>query len=155
MTRRILIAFLLSFPLSIYALTPRSASDEEAIVEAMNRERAAEGLAPLHLNRELCDAANDRVHDMFAQHYFAHVAPDGTSPFVSIDRHGYTYRHAGENLAVGYQGAEAVVDGWMHSPGHRANVLGSDYVDVGVAIAVDSPARPYGGPLVVAIYGVR
>jgi len=151
----LLVAVLFSLPLGIAADEPAFESDDaEAIIVAMNVERAAEGLEPLHWNRELSEAANDRVRDMFEQGYFAHVAPDGTSPFVWIDRHGYSYHDAGENLAVGYGGQE-VVDGWMHSPGHRANILGRNFSDVGIAIAQGSPDRKHRGPLIVALYGGR
>src|SRR4051812_41255596 len=104
-----------------------SAISAEALVEAMNRERAAEGLGPLRLNATLSAAADDRIHDMFAKHYFEHISPDGIDPFTWAERRGYDYRAIGENLAVGYPRASDVVDGWMHSAGHRDNVLGRDY----------------------------
>jgi uncharacterized protein YkwD len=127
----------------------------DAIVAAMNRERAAYGLPPLRLNSKLSLAAQDRITDMFDQRYFAHVAPDGTQPFVWLARHGYAYRTAGENLAVGYGTAGRVVGGWMNSPGHRANILGSGFDEVGVAIASGAPLRGYAGPTIVAIYASR
>lgn len=127
---------------------------EASIVAAMNRERAAYGLAPLRINRQLSLAAGDRVNDMLAKHYFDHVSPEGVDPFVWARRHGYDYRTIGENLAVGFRGT-SVVDGWMHSPGHRANVLGRAFREVGLAIAPRSPTRGYPGPLVVALYGAR
>jgi uncharacterized protein YkwD len=126
---------------------------EESVIMAMNRQRVTNGLQPLHLDLALALAATDRMNDLFAKHYFAHVSPDGIDPFSWIDRRGYPYREAGENLAVGYRTAEEIVDGWMHSPAHRANVLGKDYADVGIATAPHSPTRPFQGPTVVAIYG--
>ena len=138
--------------------TSRIAVDDASLqpyVDAMNRERLARGERPLRLNTVLCAAASDRVRDMFAQHYFAHEAPDGTQPFVWVDREGYDYREIGENLAVGYRTAEDVVDGWMHSPKHRDNVLNEAFVDVGIAVAPESPKRGFRGPVVVALYGVR
>jgi uncharacterized protein YkwD len=68
---------------------------------------------------------------------------------------GYRYRMAGENLAVGYRSSSAVVDGWMGSPGHRANILKSGFEEIGLAVANGSPTRGYGGPTVVALYGSR
>jgi len=129
--------------------------DLQPYIDAMNRERAARGERPLRINRALCAAANDRVRDMFAQHYFNHDAPDGTQPFVWVTREGYDYQEVGENLAVGYRGAGATVDGWMGSPGHRANILNKAFDEVGLAVAGDSPVRGYRGPLVVALYGCR
>jgi uncharacterized protein YkwD len=135
--------------------TARSSSLEDAVIAQMNRERAAHGLGPLRLNAQLALAAQDRIADLFAKHYFDHVSPDGMQPFVWAERRGYDYSTIGENLATGYRGATAVVDGWMHSPGHRANILGRDFNEVGVAIADGSPVGNYGGPTYVAIYGAR
>jgi uncharacterized protein YkwD len=127
---------------------------EISIISAMNRERAAYGLPPLRINVELTEAANDRIDDLFAHHYFAHVSPQGLQPFVWAERRGYDYHAMGENLATGYSPRE-VVDGWMHSPDHRANILGRDFNEVGVAIAPGSPVHAEGGPTVVALYGGR
>lgn len=124
----------------------------EAIVEAMNRERAARGLRPLRVNERLSLAANDRISDMFAKSYFDHVSPDGLQPFVWAQQRGYRYRLIGENLAVGYRGT-AVVDGWMRSKGHRENILQRGFDEVGIAIANGAPERGYRGPTVVAMYG--
>jgi uncharacterized protein YkwD len=129
-------------------------SSADAIVEAMNRERAAYGLGPLRLNSALSRAAGDRIDDMFAKRYFAHVSPDGVEPFVWATRRGYPYRLIGENLAVGFSGTR-VVDGWMRSPGHRENILQRGFDEVGIAIAPGAPQRGYKGPTVVAMYGRR
>ncbi len=125
----------------------------QAVVEAMNLERAQYGLRPLRINARLSAAAVDRLNDMFRQRYFNHVSPTGREPWAWVERRGYRYREIGENLAVGYRSADAVVGGWMHSPGHRANVLGGGYDEVGVAIAPGSPEGGYRGPTVVALYG--
>jgi uncharacterized protein YkwD len=137
--------------------TPKTAvhhSAEEAMIADMNRERASHGLAPLRLNVQLALAAGDRANDMVAKHYFSHVAPDGRQPWYWIEKRGYDYTEVGENLAVGYRGA-AVVDGWMHSPEHRENVLKPEFNEVGIAILAQSPAKAFRGPLVVALYGTR
>src|SRR5262249_34213086 len=131
------------------------AGAEDAVIAAMNRERAAYGLRPLRLNTRLALAAGDRMSDLFTKHYFNHVAPDGTQPFVWAERRGYDYSVIRENLAAGYRDPTAVVDGWMHSPDHRANILGRDFDEVGVAVADGSPVRNYTGPTYVAIYGAR
>ena len=127
----------------------------EKIVVEMNRERASHGLRPLRVNDELSEAAVDRIDDMFTKHYFNHVSPDGIKPWTWADKRGYNYREFGENLAVGYPTAAAVVDGWMHSPGHRANVLKPVFDEVGVAVAAAAPERRFTGPTVVALYGER
>ena len=126
-----------------------------AVVEAMNRERAAHGLGPLRLDERLSAAAGDRVDDMLAKRYFDHVSPEGIDPFSWVRRRGYRYRIVGENLALGYRSGGSVVDGWMRSPGHRENILQRSFNEVGIAIADRSPARGYRGPLVVAFYASR
>ena len=137
------------------AASPAMPAMEDAVIAAMNRQRAARGLGPLRVNPQLTLAAQDRIGDLFAKHYFNHVSPDGMQPFVWAERRGYDYSAIGENLAAGYRGANAIVDGWMHSPGHRANILGRDFDEVGVAIANGSPVSGYGGPTIVALYGGR
>ena len=132
---------------------PQQSSMEDAVIAAMNRERAAYGLRPLRVNTRLALAADDRIADLFSKKYFNHVSPDGLQPFVWAQRRGYQYSVIGENLAAGYRSATGVVDGWMHSPGHRANILGRDFDEVGVAIAGGSPVGNYRGPTVVALYG--
>jgi uncharacterized protein YkwD len=146
------IAVALATPLS--AFNERRPIERTALVDAMNRERASRGLKPLHLDQRLNRAAEDRADDMLEKHYFNHVSPEGMSPFKWVDVEGYQYTEVGENLAVGYKTADAVVDGWMHSPGHRANILGKNYGDVGIAVA-PSPLNGYGSPLVVALYGTQ
>lgn len=131
-----------------------TATPYRSILDAMNRERAARGLVPLRLNDALNRAAANRIDDMLAKHYFAHVSPDGVQPFVWATRQGYRYRLIGENLALGYRGT-AVVDGWMHSPGHRENILERSFDEVGIAVADTSPRKGYRAPLVVALYGTR
>jgi uncharacterized protein YkwD len=132
----------------------RTASHDASagVLAEMNRERAGHGLAPLRLDDRLNAAAADRAADMFALGYFNHVSPDGRSPFLSVQNRGYRYATVGENLAAGYRTPQAVVSGWMRSPGHRANILGSSFDEVGLAVVEGSPIRGYGGPTVVALY---
>src|SRR5688500_1407841 len=130
----------------------READSRLTSLNALSRERAERGLGPLRLNDRLSLAATDRIGDMFAKHYFAHVSPDGIQPFVWAKQRGYRYRLIGENLAVGFRGT-AVVDGWMRSRGHRENILQRGFEEVGIAIADGAPQRGYRGPTVVAMYG--
>jgi uncharacterized protein YkwD len=129
----------------------RRGPSPEAVLEEMNQQRRRRGLPPLSLSRRMNAAAQDRLRDMFEQGYFAHEAPDGTSPFVALRRHGYRYLSAGENLAMGQRSAEQVVDSWMRSAGHRANVLGR-FEDAGIAIAPGSPTGGGAGYTFVALY---
>ena len=145
-------AVVLAAPLS--GFNERRPIERTALVDAMNRQRAEHGLKPLHLDDRLNRAAEDRAENMLEKHYFNHVSPEGMSPFEWVDVEGYAYTEVGENLAVGYKTADSVVSGWMNSPGHRANILGKHYGDVGIAVA-PSPMRGYGSPLVVALYGTQ
>ena len=99
-----------------------------------NLKRTANGLAPLTLNQQLSAAAQQKAKDMFAKNYWAHVAPDGTTPWVFIRGAGYDYLYAGENLARGFDSSAAVVNAWMDSPTHRENLLSPHYTDIGFAI---------------------
>ena len=148
--KRSLSLLALAFLVCLPALAQQS--PEEAILAQMNHERIERGLRPLHLNLELALAANDRVKDMMAKHYFSHVSPAGVQPWYWVEQRGYDYREVGENLAIGYRGAD-IVDGWMHSPDHRANILMPAFDEVGIAVSNASPLRGYGAPLVVALYG--
>lgn len=128
------------------------ATDAYEALDAMNRERARQGLAPLRANPDLMDAAAMKAGHMQRNRYFDHVSPDGRRPVDFAHDAGYRYSMLGENLAIGFRSGDAVVAGWMRSPGHRANILG-DYVEVGIASLGGSPVRGYGGDTWVAIYG--
>jgi uncharacterized protein YkwD len=128
--------------------------DQQAILDEMNRHRRQAGRPPLQLDTRLSRAAGDRVGHMFQHGYFNHVSPDGVQPFVWLPKRGYRYATAGENLASGYQTAHALVEGWMSSPSHRANILGN-YEEVGLAAANAAPVRRMSGPLVVAMYATE
>ena len=140
-------------PTPAQASPTTSAVTAQSILVAMNAERQARGLGPLRLDSRLSAAASDRARDMFDKHYFDHVAPDGTQLFVWVKRHSYRYSIVGENLAEGYRTASGIVDGWMDSPGHRANILGRSFQDVGLSIVRGSPTRRTFGYTVVALYG--
>lgn len=102
------------------------------VLELMNREREANGLSKLTMNQTLCNIANVRAVEVEA--YFSHTRPDGTSWSTLYEPYGYKYRKAGENIAQGYPTPESVMDGWMNSPGHRANILNPDYTEVGIGV---------------------
>ncbi|HYM64872.1 MAG TPA: CAP domain-containing protein [Candidatus Sulfotelmatobacter sp.] len=109
-------------------------SDQELLV-LTNQKRQEAGLSPLSLNSTLSQAASSKASDMFGKDYWAHIAPDGTTPWVFIKSSGYNYVYAGENLARGYSSAPDVVNAWMASPEHRKNMLSSNYTDVGFAVS--------------------
>lgn len=122
------------------------------LLNATNAFRAQNGLAPLTLNGQLNNSAQSKAQHMVDNNYWAHNAPDGTTPWYFFDQAGYNYSKAGENLAYGFNTSQDTVNGWIGSPGHRANMLG-EYNDVGFGF-VDG-ANYQGGPntVVVAHYG--
>ncbi len=104
------------------------------LLKYTNLQRESNGLAPLNMNPELTHAAQLKAKDMFTKNYWAHVSPDGTTPWVWIRDSGYSYLYAGENLARGFDSSSDVITAWMNSPEHRANMLSPNYTDIGFAI---------------------
>jgi len=104
------------------------------IIRSTNDERAAAGLSPLKETSSLNKAASLKAADMFAKNYWAHFAPDGTSPWYFFGLVGYQYSWAGENLARDFATSGGVVTAWMVSSGHRANILNSNFSEIGVAV---------------------
>lgn len=101
---------------------------------ATNRERTMNNERALQLNAKLNAAAQLKAEDMFRQQYWAHTAPDGTTPWQWFEQVGYRYSSAGENLAKDFHSSGGVVTAWMNSADHRKNVLEGSYTDVGFAI---------------------
>lgn len=122
------------------------------LLAATNKQRIRNGQQPLTMNTKLAEAAQLKVKNMFSQQYWAHTAPDGTTPWHWIELAGYNYESAGENLAKDFTTNASTVSAWMASPTHRANILNTTYQDVGFAI-MDSTLDGEPTTLVVALYG--
>jgi uncharacterized YkwD family protein/spore coat assembly protein SafA len=105
---------------------------ETEVIRLVNEIRAKNGLAALKYNWELCRVARYKSQDMKDRGYFSHTSPTYGSPFQMMKSFGISYKTAGENIAMGYKTPRAVVDGWMNSPGHRANILNSSFTEIGV-----------------------
>jgi uncharacterized protein YkwD len=105
------------------------------IIADTNIQRSANGGLPaLSENALLDQIASERLDDMVAKQYFAHVSPSGSSAETVAEADGYDYIALGENLALGnFAGDAGVVAAWMGSPGHRANILDTHYTEIGVA----------------------
>lgn len=125
---------------------------QQELLDHTNRVRQEHGLAPLQLNDSLVNAANGKAHHMMANNYWAHFAPDGTSPWKFIRDSGYGYIFAGENLAKGFTDPKSVVDAWMNSPSHRDNMLSDKYRDIGFAV-VEGTLEGTETVLVVQMFG--
>ncbi len=117
--------------------TADNLSYEEQVAVLVNEQRAANGLAPLTLNYALSNVARAKSQDMHDNNYFSHTSPTYGSPFDMITSFGISYRAAGENIAMGYATPEAVVNAWMNSPGHRANILNASFQQIGVGYVAD------------------
>lgn len=108
---------------------------KDGVISRTNLMREREGLPPLSENELLNQSAKEKLDDMFEDQYFEHIAPDGTTPTEVIVSVGYDYITTGENLALGnFPDDTALVQGWMDSPGHRANILHQSYQEIGVAV---------------------
>lgn len=124
------------------------------LLQETNEERLDGSLKSLTLNSKLNSAAQAKANDMADRDYWSHNTPEGSPPWVFIASAGYEYQTAGENLAYGFDSSSAAVAGWMASPGHKANLMNTGYVDVGFGIA--NAADYQGGgqqTIVVAMYG--
>ncbi|MFE5215780.1 CAP domain-containing protein [Streptomyces sp. NPDC056626] len=104
-------------------------------MQLVNAERAKAGCQPLTLNSTLTKAAQAHSADMAAHQNMSHTGSDGSTPGDRITRAGYTWSSYGENVAYGYSTPEQVMDGWMTSPGHRANILNCSFKEIGVGLA--------------------
>jgi uncharacterized protein YkwD len=102
------------------------------VLQLTNNERAKNGCGPLRMNSALTKAADLHATDMVVHHFFDHNSQDGRSPFDRMKAAGFKGGAMAENIAVGYKSAAAVVDGWMHSEGHRKNILNCDYTMIGI-----------------------
>lgn len=105
---------------------------EKEVVRLVNEIRASYGLNELKINEKLCSVAREKSKNMHDLGYFSHTSPTYGSPFDMMKKFGITYRSAGENIAMGYSTPKAVVDAWMNSEGHRANILNSSFTEIGV-----------------------
>ncbi len=108
---------------------------ESEVIDLVNVERAAEGLPPLSYDAGLGAAARGHSEDMGLQNYFSHTGLDGRTACGRVTDAGYTWNYCGENIAAGQPTPEDVIDTWMASAGHRANILNPNFCDIGVGYA--------------------
>lgn len=105
---------------------------EAEIVRLVNEIRVQNGLKELTQDWQLSRVARYKSQDMKDKKYFSHISPTYGSPFQMMKSFGITYKTAGENIAKGYATPQVVVNGWMNSSGHRANILNSSFTHIGV-----------------------
>lgn len=158
--KKLLLALLLAlapaaFAPAAFAGEPNNDITPENVLRLMNEYRAAEGLGTLRLDERVVTAANDRMRHMEEEAYWAHESPNGVTPFTWLRVRAYEFQLAGENLASGFETARLLVQSWMESPGHRANIMEPEYQDCGIAIIDGSTQGPAIGKSIVVLFGKR
>lgn len=110
---------------------------EQQVIDLINEIRIKNGLSPLTENTALSRCAKAKSQDMHDKRYFSHQSPTYGSPFDMMKQFGITYRTAGENIAMGQSTPQAVVNAWMNSKGHRANILNASFTQIGMGYVAD------------------
>ena len=132
-----------TFPGPLRVLNKFVTSDSESItlslnkvIEETNQNRKVNGnLSPLTMNSQLNLSAEEKLEDMFKNQYFEHISPTGVGVADLVKKESYEYILIGENLALGnFKDEKSLLNAWMASPGHRANILNSHYTEIGVAV---------------------
>ena len=123
-------------PSSAYASTASSTQAmEDQVIKLVNVQRSRRGLQTLKKNATLAKIARYKAQDMVNRHYFSHISPTYGSPFKMMENFGIRFSAAGENIAMGQRTPQQVMNAWMNSPGHRANILSPSYTQIGVGFA--------------------
>ncbi|MGV9264797.1 CAP domain-containing protein [Kitasatospora sp. NPDC003701] len=128
-------------PASGTAAGGTAAQYAQQVVDLVNAQRAQHGCGPLTADTRLATAAQGHSEDMAARNYFDHASPEGQHADHRIEATGYRWSSWGENIARGQKDPAAVMDAWMNSPGHRANILNCSFKEIGVGVKTGS-----GGP---------
>ncbi len=113
------------------------------VFDLVNSQRSANGQSALTYSAEAAKVAQAKAEDMAANNYFSHTSPTYGSAFDMLKANGVSYSSAGENIAKGQTSSSSVMNAWMNSSGHRANILSSSYKSVGVGCAADSSGTLY------------
>jgi len=116
---------------------------EQQVADLVNKEIAAAGLPALKVNTQLAGDAEKKAEDLRDKNYFDHNSPTYGSPFDMMKQFGIKYSTAGENIAKGQRTPGDVMNGWMNSPGHKANIMNANYTEIGVGYVTDSNGGTY------------
>ena len=119
-------------PAPVYATYTDDTATSNNIMGATNVERAKNGLQSLATNEKLNKSACLKLDDMVRDNYWAHINPNGTTPWDFFKKVGYTYKGAGENLAYGQATTSELITAWLNSPTHKKNMLNSKWTEQGV-----------------------
>ena len=116
---------------------------EDEVFRLVNVERVRNGLSPYKQNWEVSRVARMKSQDMINKGYFSHTSPTYGSPFKMMESFGIRFSAAGENIAMGQRTPQEVMNAWMNSPGHRANILNKSFSNIGVGVARNSKGVYY------------
>lgn len=116
---------------------------ETEVVKLVNIQRAKAGLKPMKQNWQLSRVARYKSQDMINKNYFSHQSPTYGSPFNMMESFGLRFSSAGENIAMGQRTPAEVMNSWMNSPGHRANIMNPSYTEIGVGLAKNKNGTCY------------
>lgn len=134
-------------------LTPTTAHlstiTDARMIQLTNEIREKHGLPALTVNEKLAQAARLKGQDMLKYQYFAHISPSGVTPWFWMQKTQYQYEVAGENLAIDFTDADKVVQAWVNSPSHRANLLNPAYKETGLAVV---SGQFQGGTSIVVVH---
>ena len=122
------------------------------VVDLTNEERGDLAIGSLTRNAKLDEAARLKAEHMANNGYFSHYSPDGITPWYWFDQASYKYVHAGENLAIHFSDSKAVIEAWMNSPTHRANIVDQKFTEIGVGTAKGT-YQGYDTVFVVQLFG--
>ena len=118
-------------------------SPAQQVVDLTNARRAERGLPALSVDGALSNAAQAHAADQASVNRMSHAGTDGSDLAARLDRVGYAYWAWGENVAAGYGDAGGVMNGWMNSSGHRANILNGSFTQIGIGLAYSANGTPY------------
>ncbi len=116
---------------------------EDEVVRLVNQQRAAAGLTQLTNNWQASRVARIKSQDMIDSKYFAHISPTYGSPFKMLESFGLRFSAAAENIAMGQRSAQEVMNSWLNSPGHKANIFSKSVTHIGVGVAKASNGTLY------------
>jgi hypothetical protein len=135
--------------------TVQAAVDAGTLYSLHNSNRSANGLGALTVNNQLVTSATNKAQAMLASDCWDHYCPPGTSPWSFILNAGYEYIYAGENLGEGFSNSTTLMNAWMNSPTHRANVLSGNFTEIGIGFAYGSYQGNPNNTIVVVHFGSK
>lgn len=126
----------------------------QKVIELVNQDRIINNIPTLLENENLKRAAWQKAEDMLNNNYFAHTSPKGVTPWYWIEKNGYNYQYAGENLAINFTDPREQHEAWMKSSTHRKNILNPNYIHIGVAV-VSGKIDGKVSTIVVQMFGAK